>query len=90
MKFVPCTGKCTDEGTHCEGCGRTHKEIAEMRKPVEALVALAEKMKYENTDDFANAVAGRKAAFESPDEVLRLRTHARSDIKRWIAAAPGA
>ena len=58
MKFVPCDGKCTDEGTHCEGCGRSHEEIAAMRKPVEALVALAEKMKYENTEDFANAVAG--------------------------------
>ena len=58
MKFVPCTGKCTDEGTHCEGCGRTHKEIEEMRKPVDALVALAVKMNYGNTEDFANAVAG--------------------------------
>jgi len=58
MKFSPCTGKCTEEGTHCEGCGRTHKEIAEMRKPVEDLVALARKMEYENFEDFANAVAG--------------------------------
>ena len=58
MKFIPCDGKCTDEGTHCEGCGRTHEEVAAMRQPVDALVALAEKMKYENTDDFANAVAG--------------------------------
>ena len=58
MKFIPCDGKCTEEGTHCEGCGRSHDEIAAMRKPVEALVALAEKMNYENTDDFANAVAG--------------------------------
>ncbi len=57
MKFMPCTGKCTDEGTHCEGCGRSHEEIAEMRKPVAALVALIEKMKYENHEDFANAVA---------------------------------
>ncbi len=58
MKFIPCTGKCTEEGTHCEGCGRSHEEIAEMRKPVEALVTLANKMKYENLEDFANAVAG--------------------------------
>lgn len=58
MKFVPCDGKCTDKGTHCEGCGRSHEEIAAMRKPVEALVALAEKMKYDNLEDFANAVAG--------------------------------
>ncbi len=58
MKFKPCTGKCTTEGTHCEGCGRSHKEIAAMRKPVEDLVALAEEMHYENLEDFANAVAG--------------------------------
>jgi hypothetical protein len=58
VKFIPCTGKCTDEGTHCEGCGRSHEEIAAMRKPVDDLVALAEKMNYENLEDFANAVAG--------------------------------
>jgi hypothetical protein len=58
MKFVPCNGQCTDKGTHCEGCGRTHEEVAAMRKPVGDLVALAEKMKYENPEDFANAVAG--------------------------------
>ncbi|MDD1613160.1 MAG: DUF1289 domain-containing protein, partial [Methylococcaceae bacterium] len=29
MKFSPCiSGKCTYEGTHCGGCGRTHEEIA--------------------------------------------------------------
>ncbi len=32
MKFKPCTGKCTTEGTHCEGCGRTHEEVAAMRR----------------------------------------------------------
>lgn len=58
MIFNPCTGKCTEEGTHCEGCGRTHKEIADMRKPVDDLVALAKKMEYENIEDFSNAVAG--------------------------------
>ena len=31
MKFSPCNGKCTEDGTHCEGCGRSHEEIAEMR-----------------------------------------------------------
>jgi hypothetical protein len=58
MKFKPCNGECTDEGTHCEGCGRSHEEVAAMRQPVDELVALAEKMKYENLEDFANAVAG--------------------------------
>ncbi len=58
MQFKPCNGECTDEGTCCEGCGRTHQEIDAMRKPVEDLVTLYKKMNYDNLDDFANAVAG--------------------------------
>lgn len=58
MKFNPCNGECTDDGTHCEGCGRSHEEIAEMKNLVAGLVAFAEKMDYENTEDFADAVAG--------------------------------
>ena len=58
MKFSPCTGKCTDKGTHCEGCGRSHEEIAEMNTLVGNLITFAEKMNYENVDDFANGVAG--------------------------------
>lgn len=58
MKFSPCTGKCTEEGTHCEGCGRSHEEIAEMRRHVGALIAFAEKMGYENLEEFADGVAG--------------------------------
>ena len=58
MKFSPCTGKCTDKGTHCEGCGRSHEEIAEMNTLVGRLITFAEKMNYENVDDFANGVAG--------------------------------
>ena len=57
MKFKPCTGECTDEGSHCKACDRSHEEIAAMRKPVGDLVELAETMKYENLEDFANAVA---------------------------------
>ncbi|MCK4833581.1 MAG: DUF1289 domain-containing protein [Gammaproteobacteria bacterium] len=58
MKFSPCTGKCTDEGSHCEGCGRSHEEIAEMNTLVGNLTTFAKKMNYENVDDFANGVAG--------------------------------
>ena len=58
MKFSPCNGECTDDGIYCEGCGRSHQEVDAMRRPVEELVALAQKMNYENLDDFANAVAG--------------------------------
>jgi len=57
MKFSPCIGECTETGTHCEGCGRSHAEIAETRKMVKGLVALAKKMNYENHEDFANGIA---------------------------------
>jgi hypothetical protein len=54
MKFNPCIpGKCTEEGTHCEGCGRTHEEIAETKKLVKDLVSFSQKMGYENIEDFS-------------------------------------
>lgn len=56
MKFIPCNGECTEEGTHCEGCGRSHEEIAETKKMVKALVVFAQKMEYENIEEFANAI----------------------------------
>lgn len=58
MKFSPCTGKCTQDGTHCEGCGRSHEEIAGMKAAIEGVVAFAQKMGYENFDEFADGVAG--------------------------------
>lgn len=58
MKFNPCTGKCTETGDHCEGCGRSHTEIAEMKTLVGNLIAFAEKMQYENAEEFADTVAG--------------------------------
>jgi len=57
MKFMPCTGNCNEEGTHCSGCGSSHEEIAAIRKPVDELVEHAQSMHYENIDDFAEAVA---------------------------------
>ncbi len=57
MKFVPCNSECTHEGTHCEGCGRSHEEIAEMKKLVAACVEFALRQQYENIDDYANALA---------------------------------
>jgi predicted Fe-S protein YdhL (DUF1289 family) len=56
MKFNPCIDKCTYEGTHCEGCGRTHQEIAGTKKLVMALVDFAQEQEYENAEDFVNAV----------------------------------
>ena len=57
MKFNPCvSGQCTTEGTHCEGCGRTHEEIAETKKLIMALVSFAQQKGYENVEDFSNFV----------------------------------
>jgi predicted Fe-S protein YdhL (DUF1289 family) len=56
MKFSPCIDKCTQEGTHCEGCGRTHQEIAETKKMVMALVNYAKMKNYENSEEFANTI----------------------------------
>ncbi|MCW8924227.1 MAG: DUF1289 domain-containing protein [Gammaproteobacteria bacterium] len=58
MKFNPCTGKCTQEGTHCEGCGRSHEEIAGMKAAIEGVVDFAQKMGYENIDEFTDGVVG--------------------------------
>ena len=57
MKFKPCTGNCTEDGTHCEGCGSSHEEIRAMRQPIEKLVAFAGNMNYDNPAEFADAVA---------------------------------
>lgn len=56
MKFSPCIDQCTYDGTHCEGCGRSHEEIAETKKMVMALVNFVQTQEYENPDDFVNAV----------------------------------
>lgn len=56
MKFSPCIDQCTKEGTHCEGCGRSHEEIAETKKLVMALVDYAKKKEYENIEEFADAI----------------------------------
>lgn len=57
MNFKPCIkGQCTDQGTHCEGCGRTHEEIAETKKMIKALVDFAQTMDYQNHEEYANFI----------------------------------
>ncbi len=56
MKFNPCIDKCTYEGTHCEGCGRSHQEIAGTKKLVMDVVDFAQAQDYENAEDFAIAI----------------------------------
>lgn len=57
MKFNPCiSGQCTEDGTHCQGCGRSHEEIAETKQLIMAVVNFAHKMDYENSEDFAGFI----------------------------------
>ncbi|MFW5443376.1 MAG: DUF1289 domain-containing protein [Methylococcaceae bacterium] len=57
MQFKPCiSGLCTEDGTHCEGCGRSHVEIAETKTMVKNLVSFAQKQNYDNHEDFANFI----------------------------------
>lgn len=56
MKFSPCIDKCTFEGTHCEGCGRTHEEIAGTKKLVMEAVNFAQMQGYENIEEFSGAI----------------------------------
>ena len=56
MKFSPCIEKCTYDGTHCQGCGRSHEEIAETKKLVAAIVNFAQEHEYENPEEFLAAI----------------------------------
>ena len=57
MIFNPCTGKCTEEGTHCEGCGRTHEDVAVTRGFVKEIVGYIQQKEYENPQDLINSLA---------------------------------
>ncbi len=59
--FVPCAGKtaCTEDGSHCRGCGRSHDEIARTRAAISALTGLAVEQDYDNVDTFADYIAAR-------------------------------
>ena len=59
MQFSPCQGgtNCTEGGTHCQGCGRSHEEIAATRDLINGLAEHIVKMDYENVEDFLKFVA---------------------------------
>ncbi len=56
MKFNPCIDLCTSEGTHCEGCGRSHQEIANTKKLVMSVVSFIQSQGYENSEEFVNTL----------------------------------
>ena len=57
MKFNPCIDQCTSEGTHCQGCGRSHQEIANTKKLVMSIVDFVKTQQYENSDEFVNKIS---------------------------------
>ena len=59
MEFSPCQGgsNCTEGGTQCNGCGRSHEEIAETRELIDGLAQYIVKKDYENVEDFLRFVA---------------------------------
>ena len=57
MKFNPCIDKCTSEGTHCQGCGRSFEEIAGTKKLVMSIVDFIQDQDYENSEEFVSAIS---------------------------------
>ncbi len=57
MKFHPCIDQCTTEGTCCEGCGRSHQEIADTKKLVKSVVDFIQQQDYENPEEFVAAIS---------------------------------
>jgi len=57
MKFNPCIDKCTYEGSHCQGCGRSHREIADTKKLVMSIVNFIQDQGYENSEEFVNTIS---------------------------------
>jgi predicted Fe-S protein YdhL (DUF1289 family) len=57
MKFSTCIDKCTYEGSHCEGCGRSHQEIADTKKLVMSIVTFIKNQDYENSEEFVNTIS---------------------------------
>lgn len=54
MKFNPCVkGQCTYDGTHCQGCGRSHEDIAETKRLINGLVNFADEKGYNNIEEFS-------------------------------------
>ncbi len=57
MKFTPCADQCTYEGSHCEGCNRSHQEIADTKKLVALMVKFIKTQNYENSEEFVQTIS---------------------------------
>lgn len=52
MKFSPCASQCTNDGTFCQGCGRSHTEISESKALVDKVVAHLFAYGYDDPENF--------------------------------------
>ena len=52
--FKPCVSRtaCTEDGTHCRACGRSHEEIDALRRLTESVTEFAIRMGYDNSEEF--------------------------------------
>lgn len=52
--FRPCVDRtaCTEDGTHCRACGRSHEEIARIRQLTTELADFISTMDYDNSEAF--------------------------------------
>lgn len=63
VHFRSCLGRnnCVEDDYGCRACGRSHEEIAGLRTLATDVALFAERMGYDNYDDFLDYIA-RKAA----------------------------
>lgn len=57
MKFNPCIDQCSKEGSHCEGCGRSHEEITATKQLVKSAVEFIQQQNYDNPEEFVAAIS---------------------------------
>lgn len=57
MQFTPCQDACTKDGTHCQGCGRSHQEIAATKAIVQSAVEFIQQQQYDNPQDFVSVIS---------------------------------
>jgi iron only hydrogenase large subunit-like protein len=61
VKFKPCQDACTHDGTHCQGCGRSHEEVAATKALVASVVQFTLDNEFENIEEFTTYVAIKAA-----------------------------
>jgi len=54
MLFKACKNRlaCTEDGSHCRGCGRSHQEITQLRAITSQVSDFVLQMQYENVEEF--------------------------------------